>query len=416
MISSSAIRRRLVVYFSGFDPAGPARYHKLYSQQAPLAAPLLQAEIHVSELKYDAAASTAQWQISYQPSNHIKSNSPNTSSTVETDYLFARWDDIAKKHWPKLNRISEICQFTLDFFSTHWFFIRSGAMRKIAMLDKAPTGMLLMPLFLALGLLFLGLTSSALLIFSIASNHLAAISDAAQFPAKPIATYSILLTVIWCIGMILLDRHWHMLWVMRSYIFTSRHARGLAPEIEMRLDHLAEKIHQKISQDQYDEILIVGHSTGTIMATLVISRIFERLPPEYPISLLTLGQWWPWLGYLPSAQFAQDRLCHIAGQTSLSWVDVSAKADGCCFSFVDPLVTLKDLPSPCNHPKLVSARWHTLFPKQTYRQLRKNPFRIHMQYLYASPKLGACDFFAITAGSLSLAERFVNVPSAKSQK
>jgi hypothetical protein len=416
---STLVQRRLVIYFSGFDPAGPGRYHKLYVQQASLAAPLLQANIKVSELQHQEVMHLAQWQVSYQPvqQNDQADLEPLGSiNATETDYIFARWDDIARQHWPQLSSAKEIFQFIRDFFATHWLFIHSGTMHKITKLDKAPASMLLMPLFLALGAIFLGLVSFVLLLASWAVPYFPTINPAPQFPVTQVATYSIAFTVAWIIGMILLERHWHMLWVMRSYIFTGLHARGLAPEIEGRLNHIAEQIRQQIARHAYDEILLVGHSTGSIMATLTLSRLFEKIPNHPTIGLLTLGQWWPWLGYLPSAQFAQDRLRHVASQTELTWIDVSAAADGCCFSFIDPLVTLADPPSPCIHPKLVSARWHTLFSKQDYRQLRKNPFRVHMQYLYASPKLGVCDFFAITAGSLRLAERFANVPAFTPQK
>jgi hypothetical protein len=246
-----------------------------------------------------------------------------------------------------LSSAKEIFQFIRDFFATHWLFIHSGTMHKITKLDKAPASMLLMPLFLALGAIFLGLVSFVLLLASWAVPYLPTINPAPQFPVTQVATYSIACTIAWIIGMTLLERHWHMLWVMRSYIFTGLHARGLAPEIEGRLNHIAEQIRQQIARHAYDEILLVGHSTGSIMATLTLSRLFEKIPNHPTIGLLTLGQWWPWLGYLPSAQFAQDRLRHVASQTELTWIDVSAAADGCCFSFIDPLVTLADPPSPC---------------------------------------------------------------------
>jgi hypothetical protein len=414
MSPSISVRKRLVVYFSGFDPAGPSRYHKIYSQQAQFAAPLLQAKIQVGELVHDEDTHLSTWKINYEPSDESltkEAHSSRHADTVETDYVFARWDDIARQHWPQLKRPSEILKFIGDFFAAHWLFIRSGAIYKITRLDSALGGMLLMPLFLALGASLLILISFAALLTDAVSQDFSTSGFFWGTSLGSFAKYSVGLTLAWILGMVLLDRHWHMLWVMRSYIFTSRHGSSLAPEIENRLDRLAVHIHQKMIEHKYAEILFVGHSTGSIMAKLTLSRIYEKLPSQPQISLLTLGQWWPWLGYLPGAKFAQERLHRLASLPHLTWVDISSVTDGCSFSFVDPIVTLQNPPSPCTHPKLVSARWHTLFSKEAYRQLRKNPFRLHMQYLYASPKLGTCDYFAITAGPMSLAERFANVPA-----
>jgi hypothetical protein len=89
---STLVQRRLVIYFSGFDPAGPGRYHKLYVQQASLAAPLLQANIKVSELQHQEVMHLAQWQVSYQPmqqNDQAYLEPPGSINATETDYICA---------------------------------------------------------------------------------------------------------------------------------------------------------------------------------------------------------------------------------------------------------------------------------------------------------------------------------------
>ena len=38
--AAAGVRKRLVFYFSGFDPRGPSHYHTLYGEQAKLHTPL----------------------------------------------------------------------------------------------------------------------------------------------------------------------------------------------------------------------------------------------------------------------------------------------------------------------------------------------------------------------------------------
>jgi transposase len=398
------IRRRLVMYFSGFDPAGPAKYHQLYTEQAALAAPLLGAHIEVGSRKNLAAQHQALWPLRYTPDDG--------SETVETDYVFARWDDIIRQHWLRTDTWAQRWQFAKAFFKAHALFIGSGAMLQMARLSRPPVLALMAPLIAALvGLVLLFFTClfslhSLFSLFFEGKRLIAGINTAQA------AIIFILITVLWFAVVRQLEKRWHMMWLMRSYIFTRLQALGETPHLDERLQSMAHSIRQHAASGQYDEILIVGHSSGSMMANIALSQAMPLEPSQTRISLLTLGHWWPLLSYLPSAQAQRDQLKHLAMQAGLTWVDVSAAADGCCFAFIDPMRTLPASSTLVCRPHLVSTRWHTLFDDQAYKRLRKDRFRFHFQYIFATPKLGACDFFAITAGPLSLAQRFTKVPAA----
>lgn len=68
------------------------------------------------------------------------------------------------------------------------------------------------------------------------------------------------------------------------------------------------------------------------------------------------------------------------------------------------------VPHP-DRPKLMSPRFAEMFDSATYAALRHDRFRIHFQYLMASERAVPYDFFAITAGSQTLAQRFADSPS-----
>lgn len=120
---------------------------------------------------------------------------------------------------------------------------------------------------------------------------------------------------------------------------------------------------------------------------------------------------------MPQAKAQHLELAHLSQHEQITWVDASAAADGCCFAFKDPLLALPQSVQSAHEakmcPKLVSTRWHTLFTTEQYQALKRDRFRFHFQYIYATPKLGDCDFFAITSGAQTLKERFASIPAVK---
>jgi hypothetical protein len=404
-MSTSPVKRRWVLYVSGFDPAGPAKYHQLYKEQSALAAPLLGAKIEVSKRSNRNADKLVQWQVRHTPDD-------NPAEAVETDYVFARWDDLVRQHWLPLRNVRQVWAFLQAFFATHWLFWHSGAMLALLRLGGMRTFALILPLIIATVGLALIIMNTAIGIWGgiyhvfFDQNTLVASIEYAQA-----AIISIVALVLWCLLSWQFEKRWHMLWLMRSYLFTRLQALGRLPALEQRLSLHAQHIRQAASSGLYDEILVVGHSSGCIMASLALARALPLIGSSpSQISLLTLGHCWPMLSSLPSAQSARNELAHLSKQP-VKWVDVSAAADGCCYAFVDP--TPENAP---HRPQLVSARWHTLFPAATYQALKRDRFRFHFQYLFATPVIGSCDFFAITSGPLSLTERFANVPAVKLQK
>lgn len=168
------------------------------------------------------------------------------------------------------------------------------------------------------------------------------------------------------------------------------------------------------------EILVVGHSSGAIMAASIVARAL-RLDPQLcqhgpVLSLLTLGHCIPMLACLPQAISFRAELQTLGTATGLDWLDFSAPPDACCFALVDPLQSLPGdaateaarLP---DRPKLLSPRFAQMFDAAQYAPLRRDKFRIHFQYLMASQQVVDYDYFAITAGAQTLAQRFAHLPS-----
>jgi pimeloyl-ACP methyl ester carboxylesterase len=404
------VAKRCVVYFSGFDPSGPAKYHKLYADQAALAAPLLNMKIHVGPRKTGPYLHTAQW--------HIHSGAADMSNELAqttTDMVFARWDDIIRSHWMRVSTWRERFVFLREFMSAQWLGISSGGMRQAMKLHKAPCRVTLIALLLVVLLTTSILCGLALLIVAALISTSANAAPGAGSSYWLTSSLFFLSSVALVALSVQLNKRWHMLWLMRAYVFTSKQARGLTPEHDSRLAHFARCIRDLAQSSVYDELLIVGHSYGSMMAGLALSQaLLEPLETRTQINHLTMAHLWPTLTCLPSAKAQRDLLVQLSCQPDLNWVDLSSAADGSCFPFVDPLRGLHPyqfVPPGANAPKMLSVRWHTLFSPSQYQALRQDPFRLHFQYIYSTPIVGDGDYFAITAGPQTLRQRFMSFSS-----
>jgi hypothetical protein len=199
---------------------------------------------------------------------------------------------------------------------------------------------------------------------------------------------------------------------MRSLACLARQGKGQTPELEERLNHFAEHVARQAQSGAWDEVLVAGHSSGAIMAMIVTARALRQLADaasaadptgaSHPLSLLTLGHCSPLLSLQPEADGFRQELALLRGSPSLTWVDYGAPPDGCCFPLVDPTAVAPTATPLLAHLKLLNPRYAQHFTPATYRALRKDRFRCHMQYLAATELAGDYDYFAITAGPLSL--------------
>lgn len=381
----STVRRRCVFYVSGFDPKGAPFYHSLYRQQAGLQSALNGMNIEVG-LRQRLPAGNSFWDVT----------AASPEGPVHTHYEFMRWDDVVRAHWPK----SQL-RLWWKIVTTTLLYLRTGALWKMFRLSWPIALAAFMPFLLICGIA-VGLPTV------LALTHWAVLAatgrNGASWALAIVAALAVLVAA-WR-----LERRYSLYWMMRSFAFTALQARGKTPELEERLDLLAQRVLEQVRSGAYDEVMVVGHSSGAIMACTVLSRAL-RLEPQLAaaggqkLSLLTLGQCIPLLALLPQAGAFRDELAVLAQTPQLAWIDFSAPPDGCCFALVDPLASC-GLKSAPDRPKLLSPRFAEMFDAPAYQALRQDKLQMHFQYLRASDRPTDYDYFLITAGPDCLADRF----------
>lgn len=405
----SIVRRRCVFYFAGFDPSGPAHYHRLYKEQSALQAALkgYQIEVGARTKKSDRLAT---WTVTTTPNN-----GPHSFSS-QTDYFFARWDDIVRAHWGQLDSLVAAWRFLCAFLATQWHYLRTGALLKMLRLAWPPVVALVSPLALLLVVVIVWLITPWLAWIALHALPLTELTQSTFLRKFGTIVWWILTTMGLAQIVRKLENKFHMLWLMRSYLFTRLQALEKIPALEERLQSFALSIQQAQSSGDYDEVLVVGHSSGCIMAASALARSCALSPivqTSTQLGLITLGHWLPLLSSLPSARQFRDQLQVLSHQPALTWVDFSAPADGCCFALVNAVTAAvpAHLQGSCV-PKLLSPRFQTLFTPADYKTLCNHRFDLHFQYIMAGRIAGDYDFFALTAGTHTLKDRYMHTASS----
>jgi hypothetical protein len=385
----SPVRRRCVFYVSGFDPKGARYYHGLYKEQAALQSAVNGMPLDVGPRR-SVPGGGACWDV----------RAATDRGEVQTHYEFLPWDDIVRDNWPK-NQL----ELWWKVVVTNLFYLRCGALWKMYQCSWPSAAAVFVPFLILLGL-FIGMPVAAACAGWLVSHW----TTQALAAGSVAALVAVLL--VWLAHR--LEARYSLYWMMRSFAFTAHQARGERPALEARLDALAARLVARSESAAYDEVLVVGHSSGAIMAASVLARALRQAPqlatyPGRTLSLLTLGQCIPLLGLVPQAQAFRQELALLGATDGLHWIDFSAPPDGCCFALVDPLEACGLAPAT-GRPKLLSPRFAEMFDAGEYRALRHNKLRMHFQYLRAGPRPQAYDYFLITAGASTLADRFASIP------
>ena len=159
-----------------------------------------------------------------------------------------------------------------------------------------------------------------------------------------------------------------------------------------------------------DEIVIVGHSSGSFLGTEVLARAL-KLDPELGrrrarVMLLTLGGNYPIVGFHKVSSQFRDHLRRLAIEPTIDWIDCQARKDVMNFYQFDPIAAHGIRLGPeGRNPTIVPIRFRDLVRAEHYKQFRWQFFRMHFQFVMANEQPNAYDFFMIVCGPVPLTDR-----------
>lgn len=392
------VRKRRVFYIPGYDPHPPRRYRELYRTEGQK-----QAEISGYRIAVRKGPKHT-WEVA----------SEIDGARIRAGFEVLEWSDIVQKTMDR-----SLAGTYLQLLRVIWTYVSTGTLRRLTWLGKGPIIAGFYPVLgllvqLAIGLV-IGLIAGAI-VAGVVGYLVSLVVSGIGFGWL---RWLVALPVAWLV------LHWFRArdgklfihYLMHDFAYTAQ-ARGAYPdELQTRIEDFATRVQKAMASDA-DEVLLVGHSSGAALAVSVLAEVLRRdtVRASGPaLSLLTLGQAIPMLSFLPEAKALRRDLRALSTEDRITWVDVSAPGDGCCFALSDPVAVSGVAPDEGHRwPLVLSAAFSQTLSEQTRAALRRRFFRLHFQYLCAFDTAESYDYFRTTAGPLTLADRFAGrSPSAK---
>ncbi len=388
-----AVKRRRVHYFSGFDPRGSAYYHRLCQEEAG------KPQLHGGTLDVGRRRRNSKlfyhWTVHWQPAQG------DEASPVETQHVFMSWDDIIRNNWSK----DFWALFKEFFFAYRGIIFDVDLSRVKAIFDGVYMTGILPGLFL-LGSLALG----ALLAMVVSSVCFALLGVDTANPlwawGVQLLAWSCGAALVWALGRY--GERKGLFWLLRIFTYVIRMGRKGIDGADERTQQWVEHMIDRQAQDPVDEVLLVGHSIGTLMMVNAVDALLQdprwiALQEGRSTKVLTLGQCYPFIAMVPRprAQLFRDTLQRLSFHPNLLWWDVTAKIDPLCFYRAHPLVKTGVDHQHARMPLLHSASFFKMYSSQSWTSIRKNKLDAHFLYLRVPELKGNFNLFEVLYGPRS---------------
>ncbi|MFY0309390.1 hypothetical protein ACFMBG_05780 [Leisingera sp. D0M16] len=383
------VRKRRVFYIPGYDPIHPRRYRELYRKEGA-------AQAQISGYSLTLSPKRTKGPYGWHAAAEID------GQRTEADIEVLVWSDIVRGSME-----ATIPGTYWQMLRTAWIYISTGALKRLMRLRKGPViaalypvGMLLLQALLAL-LLAWGVAHA----FGLAAGAAGVGGTLAWLPGWALGLGAGYALLRWFKKR---DGKFFAYYLMHDYAHSAALRGAIAPEMDVRMREFRAAIAEALQDQSLDEVLVVGHSSGAHVGVSVLADLIrEGVPGAGPaLGFLTLGQVVPMVSFLPRARRLRTDLKYLSQCGELAWVDVTAPGDGCAFALCDPVAVSGVAPEGKRWPLVFSAAFTQTLSPQRWQQLRWRFFRLHFQYLCAFDRPGDYDYFRITAGPLTLAERY----------
>jgi hypothetical protein len=373
------IRRRRVIYVEGYDPQGAEGYHNLFARSWKRFVKNWGFKSRLGELAIESQ-DFAHWDV--------EAAGPNWR--VETRYDFLRQEHIIRANMaePMLRQVPRALAWTFDY-------LVSGTIVRVLFASWE----------FGLALIHFQLMVVWSLVLSIGGGWLIGRTAVRRFdlldPVGLLISVIAAVAIFW--AMRPLARQWSVIQISNHWPYLCEFARGEATCFDAPIEACAQRVIAAARANDADEIVVIGHSGGGVLAPAVMTRALE-LDPEVgrrgpPLVLLTLGSIAPGAALHPKAERLRSVFARLAVEPSITWVDVQSRKDALNFWDFDPIggLGIKLDGERCN-PIVWKVRFREMLSYDFYRRLRLNFFRLHYQFIMATDQRAPYDYFMLVAG------------------
>jgi pimeloyl-ACP methyl ester carboxylesterase len=377
------VRRRHVLYVEGYDPRGAEVYYQQFQRSCDRFRKAWSVELTLDPFEIDSddfahwslATRSARWQVA-----------------TRYDFLRLERHIRATMFGPTLRVIARGLGWLIDDLvsGTMWRIFRSSWRFGVHLLSIQALLLIWLALAAAIGVGAAFLVSNLWQspAFAIVGGVVAA--AATLFALRPLA------------------HRWYVSQITSCWATLRRFGRGRPTWLDDTIEAGARHLVAAAAANDTDELVLVGHSTGSVIAAAIMARALA-LDPDLGrrgtrLVLLTLGAVMPAVALHPAAQRMRDIIKRLAAEPTVAWIECQSRKDVMNFDGFNPVDGVGvHVEKRCN-PLLWSIRFKEMVSPQYYQRLRWNFFRMHFQYINAGDRPTAHDYMLLIAGPVPVAD------------
>jgi hypothetical protein len=370
-MARTTVSKRLVFHVGGYDPITPhagaqrrfvreiARFQRTWSVKASIGG------------LHDGADQT-KWSVT--------TTGPNWQ--VETDYHLVRWDDVIET-FSRRTIYWRILLGIIAFLD----FVVSGALR----------GYLRTNWHYAVFFLYPFVMFGALILVTFLIGVLA-LKTSGSIPV------GIVVGVFLLAALLVGPWRWlHLDALFDDWSFSREYVRKGNWILEQRLDRLAAEIVAAANDSDADELLVIGHSLGAVLAVDLLDRTLTLDPAfgtrRIPVTFLTIGSSLLKIGVHHGATRLRAAVARVALSPGIFWGDYQARVDIMNFYNTNPMAEMA-LPTE-DGPVVRLVEFGRMLEHAIYRRIRLKFYRLHCQFISGNEKRASYDYFMLVCGPLS---------------
>jgi len=384
------VQRRHIIYVQGFDPRGLAQYYRMFRTELRKSDRLHGIASTISRPQSSADGSMASWRIETEADGW----------RTQTSYDFLRWEDLIQHDlgapmWRTVLRATAI----------YWWLIFNGILARFWRAHWRFATFITYPHFVLLNEM----------IWSAGAAYVAGAILGALGAPSPVAIVAGLATFFAALWALLkyTESRTYALYLMSDTYFTWKFANRQRPDWDARIVRFAQHLVEVAQHSDADEIIIVGHSSGSFLGVEIVAQALQLDPSlgrrKARVALLTIGGNLPIVGFLPVSEPFRQRIRQLAVEPSIDWIDCQSRKDVMNFYPFDPIAGHGIDAGPARrNPVIMPVRFREIIDPKHYRSFRWQFFRVHFQFVMANERPHGYDFFMIVCGPIGLIDRARN--------
>lgn len=203
----------------------------------------------------------------------------------------------------------------------------------------------------------------------------------------------------------------HLRYMLNDWTFAAGVARDLRPDYRRRIETFVRAIEVAAAGREADEILVVGHSLGAVLAIESLAGALRHRPDLIdvapPVTLMTVGSSLLKVGLHPRAGRLREHTRALLATPGIAWLDCTALVDVLNFYRADPDRALRL--GTGRSPVMRTVKLRAMLSAASHARFKRNFLRMHRQFVMGNEQRYHYDFFMSCCGPMPTAERVENI-------